>query len=1011
MALILTTVLVLGGVEPTGLHALTSKELTAKIDQVFKSMERASRAKDDADWLKEWSGFFAICRRLTIHDGLEDTIARVETKLKTAPANGVRALDAIWARAFVACAARKFNVLKTLMPRFEAAVKAAGTTTGEIVGDLEMCRAMLLAQAGKRAETVPPCRKALEAYRAVGATTSRQYLFCLEVLATAEREPKSALDLWSEYVDVVERIYEGDFKNSAVPLTRAYRAMQPPLARLRRMSRIVYVADRLVELADLAEPDQRRRSAFLGGVYNDRGNALHGIGDNSSAVDSFLAAAVCYKEADLPEPGRYASIAMVSNNLGNALRDLGRFKESEEAYRNARELSDKHFPNDHRMGAMHHANWGRSLSRLGKLDDAEKAFAAARKHMEAGGKSYLPILDVDLGELALRRGDLDAARRHAKEFMKRGRQTGWYNDEAPHLVGRIEQTAGNLKEARRAFEHRFRYQVTRARTQAPSLAEVRLLEYANRPEATSPVNLLSVLKPGDPADDRQAYDAVWKAREVAVSVSMQRRRATGPAVDSARLALDHKRQWLSAAVNKQDLDRRSALRLEVEARDKESLEERWAEAAAKTPIVWREPADLAKRLPDGVALVEYLRVRIPRPSSEKKGAWTVDDVYEAYVVRRKNDREPSVARRSLGPAEPIDKAALAFRNVVEPSFPVSYLGNAPEKPATDGGKRLKELVVDPLAADLAGASTVIIAPDGLLHQVPWCALPGKRPKEFWIDDVLIGATSSGPELMELLSLKPVPDERTAMLVGGVTFQKSGGLFELLFGGGDRITDLPATLAEVHEIAELLAGWKVDLETGAAPDEPRMRERLGRSRWVHFSTHGFFVPMVETRRGGGLFADDPPSREARADLASRHPLLFCGLVCAKAGETTVRLDGRRPPIDNLLTADEISGLRLENTEMVVLSACGTAQGIVEFGDGSASLARAFHLAGARSVVASRWPIGEASSALFAKRYFHNLLAGKSKVAALADAQRWLRTEHPEWSAPTHWASFLLSGDWR
>src|SRR5262249_44922368 len=158
----------------------------------------------------------------------------------------------------------------------------------------------------------------------------------------------------------------------------------------------------------------------------------------------------------------------------------------------------------------------------------------------------------------------------------------------------------------------------------------------------------------------------------------------------------------------------------------------------------------------------------------------------------------------------------------------------------------------------------------------------------------------------------------------------GGLWELLFGPSSGLTPVPETADVVNDVSKMLKGWDVDLQTGERPDERSVRAALPGKRWIHLTTHGFFNPEIAEQRSGGLFANDPAARTARASIAARHPLLFSGVVLAGAGETKPDFRRGASPLDNLLTADEISGMHLEDAELVLLAACGTAQGVVEFG---------------------------------------------------------------------------------
>ena len=82
---------------------------------------------------------------------------------------------------------------------------------------------------------------------------------------------------------------------------------------------------------------------------------------------------------------------------------------------------------------------------------------------------------------------------------------------------------------------------------------------------------------------------------------------------------------------------------------------------------------------------------------------------------------------------------------------------------------------------------------------------------------------------------------------------------------------------------------------------------------------------------------------------------------------------------ILTAEAIAALPLEKLELAVLSACNTGQGDVAGGEGVMGLTRAFHLAGARNVVASLWKVDDDATAKLMELFYRNLWAEQMSPA--------------------------------
>ena len=220
--------------------------------------------------------------------------------------------------------------------------------------------------------------------------------------------------------------------------------------------------------------------------------------------------------------------------------------------------------------------------------------------------------------------------------------------------------------------------------------------------------------------------------------------------------------------------------------------------------------------------------------------------------------------------------------------------------------------------------------------------------------------------------------------------------------------LPGTRMEGERIAALL-GVQAWLDTAAL--EGRLKQTCRSPRILHLATHGFFLqdqphdPNQHSRDLGlPRGAAGGPGR--LSGPLPENPLLRSGLALAGANTW---LRGGSPPADaedGLLTAEDVSGLDLLDTELAVLSACQTGLGDVQSGEGVFGLQRAFILAGAKTVVMSLWEVPDDATRALMEDFYRRLTNGEPRAAALEAAQQDLRRTHPE---PYFWGAFVCLGN--
>ena len=262
-----------------------------------------------------------------------------------------------------------------------------------------------------------------------------------------------------------------------------------------------------------------------------------------------------------------------------------------------------------------------------------------------------------------------------------------------------------------------------------------------------------------------------------------------------------------------------------------------AEFAEQRAQQRRTAAELRQALPADAALVDLIEYSHYGWTEGNRGKPIWQQRVAAFVVRR----DQPVAWIDLGLSADIESAVETWRH--------GYgIGQEAQQAATT----LRRTVWQPLEANLAGANTVIISPDGELARFPWIALPGEKPGKFLIEERAIAVIPVPRALPELLAKTAAADATTSLLlVGDVDYGGDPGVLLASNQGGRAVRDgamkwgpLPNTRAEILAIRdsfeqEFADGKTKQLRKQQATSEA-VREAAPNFRYLHFATHGFFA---------------------------------------------------------------------------------------------------------------------------------------------------------------------------
>jgi len=465
-----------------------------------------------------------------------------------------------------------------------------------------------------------------------------------------------------------------------------------------------------------------------------------------------------------------------------------------------------------------------------------------------------------------------------------------------------------------------------------------------------------------------------------------------------------------AARDRRELDRLRSLRNEVELQIQRHSEAREGPASIRIDA-------LQGSLPEGTALLDFFLHRSYQPGTGPvPGAWG-DVEISAWVVR-----PGSVVRVDLGSAEPIRSALNGFLNEIADRRGGEAL---PETAGESRNDLLLRTLWNPLAVPLEGAGTVLVAPDGFLATLPFEVLRLESGR-YLIEDRAFVYLLDAQQVLD--RERPAGGARRGLLaVGGVDYdrreteapQREAAAPGSIRGSwSERWYPLDWTRYEAESLtAEYQRAREEDpalLLQGAAATERRLKAEMPRHGFLHVATHGFFQPEgLPSMWEDALDEQGRPlvrMGEVVARLVGNHPGLLSGLVLA--GANLAPLPGQE---DGFLTAEEVAWLDLTGVELVVLSACETALGRTQSGEGLMGLRRAFRVAGARTVISTLWAVEDRSSSDLMLAFYRKLwVEGRSKLQALRRAQlEMLRSNRAEFGdgRPATWGAFVLSGDWR
>jgi len=518
----------------------------------------------------------------------------------------------------------------------------------------------------------------------------------------------------------------------------------------------------------------------------------------------------------------------------------------------------------------------------------------------------------------------------------------------------------------------------------------------------------------------QASEAIFiRAREIIMMDQL------GALADSLRYARTLLSKLYVEGVGEEDpADYRESL-------DKASDDkERFESELARTNVTYRDlqaTLDVSAKkvmdiLPQGSILIEYMRYDYVLPSPDS----TISH-YLAVVLSGSG----GIFVKDIGEASLIDPLIDEYRRHF---LHVSSSGRFPTMVEQIDyekiGKALYAKVWKPVEEQISEKALVLIAPDGGLNMVSFGGLMDDEGR-YLIDKFPIHYLSSGRDLIRLQDeAKPasglfalgdpdynatafarlsIPEKTPAESLPEVDYY---AVRNVRSGCGElreiTVSALPGTRSEVEKITSKFQeslNEPVVAYFGADASEEHFKEEAPDKRVIHLATHGYFIQdecqVQLSGRGFGM----------EESYVGENPLLLSGLFLAGANLHGQGADSVGAE-DGILTAEEVTAMNLDGTELVVLSACETGLGEVKEGEGVYGLRRAFQMAGARTVISALWPVSDKATAEMMSRLYERKDESlperirKLQLETITSLRSQKKVDHP-----FSWGAFIAMGDWR
>ena len=425
--------------------------------------------------------------------------------------------------------------------------------------------------------------------------------------------------------------------------------------------------------------------------------------------------------------------------------------------------------------------------------------------------------------------------------------------------------------------------------------------------------------------------------------------------------------------------------------------------------------DVQNVLKDGEIAIEFTR------NVDLRSLKTDGEFLLGAIILKKNDIAPKIIRLC---------SESQLEDILSQTQQLNGYSTAYDTYNTKGNL-LYQLLWEPLEPELNGVKKIYFAPYSVVNFINLGALQKDEKSKNLFELYEMVRVSSTEEIIDVKTVTTT----NAALFGNIDYNNyqsvsNAGIKSLfkdnhskesilidenysvlrsLRNGWDPLVN---TKEEIDNISSIMSknSIKCHVYTGADGSEESFKQLSSQNvSLIHLATHGFYFDGAEAQN-----IDFFNEKGISISSGLRSGIVFSGANQVwKDGKTEEGKD------DGILTADEILGMDLSSTDLLVLSACQSGLGDTG-SDGIYGIQRSFKIAGVNTIIMSLWEVDDEATSLMMQSFYNHYLKGQSKREAFKAAQLEVKSfyedraktqskslpKYKRYDSSYYWASFIM-----